>query len=138
VSLLFSQCDQKNIFIGCPLLIKYIKDENKCVWLEWWQISSSDTASIDAIHNYHWPDGVSCCIWRPPLNHGHGFSHYLTPLTKTTYDESRVLDYNTINHLSSYLTEHKNTTTYDIGNPGLGQGHTCGGVKPVNENAIHM
>ena len=41
----------------------------------------------------------------------------------------------TNNHLSSELTEHKKKrgiTTYDIGNPDPGLGHTqkCGGVKP--------
>ena len=32
------------------------------------------------------------------------------------------------------LTEHKETTTYDVGNPGHGlrQSQKCGGVKPVN------
>ena len=30
----FSYCDQKNIFTGCSLLIEYLKDGNKCVWLE--------------------------------------------------------------------------------------------------------
>jgi hypothetical protein len=32
------------------------------------------------------------------------------------------------------LVEHKNTTTYDAGNPGrcLGQAHTFGGIKPIN------
>jgi hypothetical protein len=38
------------------------------------------------------------------------------------------------NHLSSYLAEHKKTTTYDAGkpDPGLGQAHTFVGIKPVN------
>ena len=38
------------------------------------------------------------------------------------------------NHLSSYLTEHKKTTTYDIRNPapGLRQEKKVEEVKPVN------
>jgi hypothetical protein len=37
----------------------------------------------------------------------------------------------TNNHHSAQITEHKKTTTYDIGNsgPGLGQTQTCGRVK---------
>jgi hypothetical protein len=39
---------------------------------------------------------------------------------------------NTNNHLSPELSEHKkNTTTYEVGNPGpgFGQAQQCGGVK---------
>jgi hypothetical protein len=40
------------------------------------------------------------------------------------------------NHFSCYLNSlnTKMTTTYDVGNPGLGLGQAqkCGGVKPVN------
>jgi len=34
------------------------------------------------------------------------------------------------------LTEHKNATTYNVGNqdPGLEHVHKCGGVKPVNRS----
>jgi hypothetical protein len=39
----------------------------------------------------------------------------------------------TDNYLSPQLTEHKKTTTNDVGNPGHGLGQTLkyGGVKPV-------
>ena len=38
------------------------------------------------------------------------------------------------NHVSSQIKEHTNTVTYYAGNPchGLGQAHTCGGVKSAN------
>jgi hypothetical protein len=50
------------------------------------------------------------------------------------YNSTNINKKNTKHLILTYLTEHKKTMTYDVGNPGpgLGQAQQCGGVKTVN------
>jgi hypothetical protein len=61
--------------------------------------------------------------------------HYYMYIWTTVRVKNSTNITKTNNHLWPQHVEHKNTTTYDFGNPrtGSGQAQTCDGVKPIIE-----